>query len=144
MVTRIFDPMSERTIEGKFIGFQQFEFSEGQITYLPLLATNNGELVALPGHWLIMETLKANLDRLVEGETRIRVTYREGLKLSNGRMVFDYLIEINDQQAHYARIITKEQLREKLLGVPKQTPAQPQTQTATQSNKSENKDAANV
>lgn len=137
MITRIFDPTNERSIEGKFIGFQQFEFEEGKITYLPLLATAQGELVALPSHWLIMETLKANLDRLTEGETKVRVTYREGLKLSNGRMIFDYLVEINDQQAHYARIITKEQLKERLLGVPK-------TEVVKTETSNENKNASNI
>lgn len=115
-LTKIFDPSNDRSVVGRFIGFQRFEFEEGNETYLPLLVKETGELVALPSHWLIMETLIANIDRLAEGETKISVTFRDGFKLENGRQVYDYLVEIDDKPAHYAKIITKEQLMAKLLG----------------------------
>lgn len=116
MLTRIYDPRKEHSIEGVFVGFVSFEFTESEETWLPAVSTDDGEVVALPQHYLIIQTIKAHLDELEEGKTRIRIEFVEGLTFDDSqRMIYNYRISFDGVGKSHKRILTIREMREKLL-----------------------------
>lgn len=107
---RIWNPEQQSVIEGKLEGFAPFEFTAGEKTFLPVIVTADGDEVALPAHWLLLETIKNNIERF-ESDPRIRVELRGTLDL-DGRCLYDYEISQNGTVLKEKRIYTIAEIKE--------------------------------
>lgn len=107
---QLWNPEAQPIIEGKLEGFAAFEFTAGERTFLPVLVTKDGEEIALPNHWLLLETIKNNLDRF-EGEHTVRIERLGTLDL-DGRWLYDYRITQNGTVLKEKRIYTIAEMKE--------------------------------
>lgn len=107
---QLWNPEEQPILEGKLEGFAAFEFTAGERTFLPVVLTWDGNEIALPAHWLLLETIKNNLDRF-ESDQRIRIERKGTLDL-DGRFLYDYEISQNGTVLKEKRIYTISEMKE--------------------------------
>jgi hypothetical protein len=105
----IWNPVAGDSLEGTFEGFAEFRFKENETTWLPAIRCGL-EIFALPAHWKIQQAFRNEVDRLNVGD-RVFIKFLGEVETTNGRRMFDYIIEIADRKVLDHRIITPAEMR---------------------------------
>jgi hypothetical protein len=97
------------SLEGTFEGFAEFHFKENETTWLPVIRCELG-IFALAAHWKIQQAFRNEIDRINVGD-RVFVKFLGEVETTNGRRMYDYIIEIADRKVLDHRIITPAEMK---------------------------------